>query len=83
MRTARTTTLIFPYLDAWFFELMDDAASDHGVCSTINRWMDFVRSVFVDVRGVRLHTSVRRGCPQRSVLSSLLWNMVEIYQYHL
>jgi hypothetical protein len=23
------------------FELMDDAASDHGVCSNINRWIDF------------------------------------------
>jgi hypothetical protein len=34
------------------FESMDDAASDHGVCSTINRWIDFMlrsRSVFVDI----------------------------------
>jgi hypothetical protein len=23
-------------------EPMDDAASDHGVCSTINRWIDFI-----------------------------------------
>jgi hypothetical protein len=40
------------------FESMDEAASDHGVCSTINRWIDFMlrsRSVFVDIRGVRVH----------------------------
>jgi hypothetical protein len=40
------------------FESMDDAASDHGVCSTINRWVDFMlisRSVFVDIRGVRVN----------------------------
>jgi hypothetical protein len=49
------------------FESMDDAASDHCVCSIINRWIDFMlrsRSVFVDFRGIRVHTSVRRGCPQ-------------------
>jgi hypothetical protein len=49
------------------FESMDDAASNHGVCSTINRWIDFMlrsRSVFVDIRGVRVHMSVSRGCPQ-------------------
>jgi hypothetical protein len=43
------------------FESIDDAASGHGVCSTINRWIDFMlrsRSVFfisVDIRGVRVH----------------------------
>jgi hypothetical protein len=61
------------------FESMDDAASDHGVFSTINRWIDFMlrsRSVFFDIRGVRVHMSVRRGCPQDGVLSPLLWNMV-------
>jgi hypothetical protein len=61
------------------FESMDDAASDHGVCSTLNRWIDFMlrsRSVFVDNREVRVHMSVRRGCPQRDVLSFLLWNNV-------
>jgi hypothetical protein len=39
------------------FESMDDAASDHGVCSTINRWIDFMlrsRSVLFDIRGVRV-----------------------------
>jgi hypothetical protein len=49
------------------FESMDDAASDHGVCSTINRWIDFMlrsRSVFFDIRGVTVHMSVLRGCPQ-------------------
>jgi hypothetical protein len=49
------------------FESMDDAASDHGVCATINRWIDFTlrsRSVFVDIKGVIVHMSVRRGCPQ-------------------
>jgi hypothetical protein len=61
------------------FESMDDAASDHGVCSTINRWMDFMlrsRCVFVYIRRVRVHMSVRRGCPQGGVLSHLLLNMV-------
>jgi hypothetical protein len=24
------------------FESMDDAASDHGVCSKISRWIDFL-----------------------------------------
>jgi hypothetical protein len=50
--------------DNTLFESIDDAASDHGVCSTI------------DIRGVRVHMSVRRGCPQGGVLSPLLWNMV-------
>jgi hypothetical protein len=57
------------------FESMDDVASDHGVCSTINRWTDFMlrsRSVFVDIRGVRVHMSVPCGCPQGGVLSPLL-----------
>jgi hypothetical protein len=62
------------------FESMDDTASDHGVCSTKNRWIDFFmirwRSVFVDIRGVRLHIVVRHGCPQRNVLLPLLWNTV-------
>jgi hypothetical protein len=58
------------------FESMDDVASDHSVCSTINRWINFMRSVFVDIRRVRVHMSVRRGCPQKDVLSLLLWNMV-------
>jgi hypothetical protein len=56
------------------FESMDDAARDHGVFSTINRLIDFMlrsRNVFVDIRGVRVEMSVRRGCPQGSVLSPL------------
>jgi hypothetical protein len=54
------------------FDSMDDAASDHGVCSTINRWIDFMlssRCVFVDIRGV--HMNVRCECPQEGVLSPL------------
>jgi hypothetical protein len=51
------------------FESMDDAVRNHGVCSTINRWIDFMlrsRSVFVNIRGVRLHMHmvVQYGCPQ-------------------
>jgi hypothetical protein len=45
------------------FESMDEVASDHGVCSTLNRWIDFIlrsRSVFVDIREVRVHMSVHR-----------------------
>jgi hypothetical protein len=41
-----------------FGESKDDAASDYGVRSTINRWIDFMlrsRSVFVDIRGVGVH----------------------------
>jgi hypothetical protein len=34
------------------------------------------RSGFVDIIGVRVHMSVRHGCPQGIVLSPLLWNMV-------
>jgi hypothetical protein len=34
------------------------------------------RSVFVDIRRVRVHMSVRRGCPQEAVISPLLWNML-------
>jgi hypothetical protein len=44
-------------------ESMDETASDHGVCSTIIRWIDFMlrsRSVFVDIRGVRVH--ILLGC---------------------
>jgi hypothetical protein len=36
------------------FESMDDAASGHGVCSTINRWIDFMlrlHSVFFRYQG--------------------------------
>jgi hypothetical protein len=39
------------------------SASIHGVCSTINRWIDFMlrsRSVFFNIRGVRLHNAY--GC---------------------
>jgi retron-type reverse transcriptase len=46
---------------------------------TINTWIDFMlrsRSVFVDIRRVSVHMSVRRGCPQGGILSPLLWNMV-------
>jgi hypothetical protein len=28
--------------DKTSFESMDDAASDHGICSTINRWIEFM-----------------------------------------
>jgi hypothetical protein len=38
--------------DNTYFESADDAASNHGVCSTINRSIDFMlrsRSVFVDI----------------------------------
>jgi hypothetical protein len=31
---------------------------------------------FFDIRGVRVHMSVRRGCPERGVLLPLVWNMV-------
>jgi hypothetical protein len=65
------------------FESMDDAASDHGGCSTINRWLDFMlrsRSGFVDIRRVRVRKSLRRGYPQRGVQHVqsplLLWNMM-------
>jgi hypothetical protein len=47
------------------FESMDDVAVI-VVC----------RAVFLSPRGVRVHMSVRCGCPQGSVLSPLLWNMV-------
>jgi hypothetical protein len=46
--------------DNTYFESMDDAAIDHVVCSTINRWIAFMlrsRSVFVDIRGVRVQTT--------------------------
>jgi hypothetical protein len=71
---------VFLYVEGAFdntsFESMGDAASDHGVCSTINRWIDFMLSIFVDIRRVKVHMSVRRGCPLACVLSPLLWNMV-------
>jgi hypothetical protein len=31
--------------------------------------------LFFEIRGVRVHMSVRRGCAQGGVLSPLLWNM--------
>jgi hypothetical protein len=34
------------------------------------------RSVFVDIRGVRVQMSVQRGYPQEGILSPLLWNLV-------
>jgi hypothetical protein len=36
------------------FESKDDAASDHAVCSTINRWIDSCseRSVFLSISGL-------------------------------
>jgi hypothetical protein len=70
---------------------MDDAASDHGVCSTINKWIDFMlrsRIVFVDIRGVRVHMSMRRGCPYSEIwwpivcrIGEELQLFVDIYQY--
>jgi hypothetical protein len=61
--------------DSTSFELMIDAVSDHGVCSTINRWIYSMlgsRSVFFDIRGVTVHMNVRRGCPPLYILSPLL-----------
>jgi hypothetical protein len=61
---------VFLYFEGSFdntsFESMDDTVSDHGVFSTINRWIDFMlRSrVMSDFREVRVHMSMRRGCPQ-------------------
>jgi hypothetical protein len=49
------------------FESMDAVVSDHDVCSTINRWVDFMltsRSVFIEIRGVRMHISVRSSFPE-------------------
>jgi hypothetical protein len=57
------------------FESMNEAASDHSVCSTVNRWIKFMlssRSFFVDITGVIVHMSVRRGCLHGGVLSPLL-----------
>jgi hypothetical protein len=56
--------------DSTSFESMIDAASDHGVCSTINRWIYFMlrsRSVFVNIRGV-----VHRGVYYRPY-SGIWW----------
>jgi hypothetical protein len=56
---------------------MDDVARNHGVC--LKRWIDVILrscSVFVDIRRVRVHMNVRRGCPQGGVLLPLRWNMV-------
>jgi hypothetical protein len=57
--------------DSTSFKSMEDAASDHGICLTIDR----SRSVLVDIRRVTVHMSVQRGCPQWK-LSPLLWNML-------
>jgi hypothetical protein len=65
------------------FESMDDEASHHGVCSTINRWIDCMlrsRGVFVDIGGVRVHMSVRRGCPQG--VSTSLTGVCHLFQLH-
>jgi hypothetical protein len=62
------------------FDSMDDAASDHSVCSTINRWIDFMlrsRCVFCRYQGsyssyecaMWLSTG---GC----IIALILWNMV-------
>jgi hypothetical protein len=52
---------------------------DHEVHFTISRWIAAMLSncmVRAEIRGVSSTMMVRRGCPQGSVLSPLLWNMV-------
>jgi hypothetical protein len=47
----------------------------HGVRPAILRWIDFMlksRGIFVDIKVVGAHMSVRRGCPQGGVLPPLL-----------
>jgi hypothetical protein len=65
------------------FESMDDEASDHGVCSSINRWIDFMLrscSDFVDIGRVRVHMSKRRSCPQG--VSTSLTEGCQLLQLH-
>jgi hypothetical protein len=45
-------------VDNTSFESMDDAASDHGVCSTINRWIEFIAMFLSISKGIKLCTKV-------------------------
>jgi hypothetical protein len=61
------------------FGLMDAASGEHGVVLTLRKWIDAMlrcRRVRVEIRGSSVRVLVNQGCPQRLVLSTLLWNMV-------
>jgi hypothetical protein len=62
-----------------YFASVDDAASDHGVCSTINKWIDFMlrsRSVFVDIRGVTVAYECATWLSTGRCTIASLWNIV-------
>jgi hypothetical protein len=68
-------------LDNTCFEAMGKACADHDVHFTISRWIAAMlsnRMVQAEIRGVSSTMMVRRGCPQGSVLSPLLWNWLFI-----
>jgi hypothetical protein len=55
------------------------ACADHEVHFTISRWIAALlsnRMVWAEITGVSSTMIVRGGCPQRGVVSPLLWNMV-------
>jgi hypothetical protein len=58
---------------------MDAVSGEYGVVLTLRSWIDAMlccRSVQVEIRRSSVRVLVNRGCPQRGVLSPLLWNMV-------
>lgn len=61
------------------FESICTAATNHGIETTIVRWMKSMlenRNVTATLNEDTVRVTVRRGCPQGGVLSPLMWSLV-------
>jgi hypothetical protein len=78
LRGARIKRTLLWAFDNAPFGSMDAASGEYRVVLTLRRWIDAMlrcRSVRVEIRGSSVRVLVNRRCPQREVLSALLWNM--------
>jgi hypothetical protein len=65
--------------DRTFFDTIKQAAERHGIEPSICKWICAMldsRNINAILSGETLRTSAARGCPQRGVLSPLLWSLV-------
>jgi hypothetical protein len=61
------------------FDMIDQAARNHGIEPTICRWIRAMldsRTITATLSGENLRVSASRGCPQGRVDSPLLWSLV-------
>ena len=61
------------------YNVIESAARDHGINSTIIRWIGSMlrkRILNTELKGSKLVMHPKKGCPQGGVLSPLLWNLI-------